>query len=66
MLHCEDLNTISVLSQLICMRGQGFSITIYQLLNNLDKHLLKSGYIDVEYFATTYLQSRGQYLHLFK
>lgn len=66
MLHCDDFKTILVLSQLIYLKGQGFSIAIYQLLNNLDKHLLKSGCIDMTHFAETYLQTAGQYLHLFK
>lgn len=64
MLHCDDLKTILVLSQLIYLKGQGFSIAIYQLLNNLDRHLLKSGCM--KYFAETYLQTAGQYSHLFK
>jgi hypothetical protein len=66
MLHCDDLKTILVLSQLIYLKGHEFSITIYQLLNNLDRHLLKSGCIDMECFAETYLQTAGQYSHLFK
>ncbi len=66
MLHCDDLETILALSRLVCMRGCGFSMAIYQLLNNLDKHLLKSVYINTEFFADNYLQSTGQSLHLFK
>ena len=66
MLHCDDLKTISALSQLIFLKGHEFSIAIYQLLNNLDRHLLKSGCIDMECFAETYLQTAGQYSHLFK
>ena len=66
MLHCDDLGTVLALFQLICMRGGGFSMAIYNLLNNLDKRMLKSGHINMEFFADNYLQSTGQSLHLFK